>query len=56
MTNYDLIQKLIKLPMDMEVRVPSWYGEFEYAKVCEANVCEIETNEGETITAIVIDE
>lgn len=56
MTNYELIQKLLKFPMDMEVYVPSKTGDYEFGKVYSAHAYEITLQNDEEIDAIVIDE
>jgi hypothetical protein len=56
MKNYDLIQEMLKRPMDMEVYVPSRTGDYENGLVKSVYCAEMELQNGDIVEAILIDE
>jgi hypothetical protein len=57
MTNYELIQKLLRYPMDMQVYVPSRIGDdYEYGKTYSVHQVEMTIQDGDFIEVILIDE
>lgn len=56
MTNYDLIQELMKYPMEMEVLVPSKTGNYDFAKIQCIYEAEVTNGKGEEKDYIIIDE
>ena len=57
MTNYELIQELLKYPMDMEVYVPSRVGDdYEYGKTYSVHQVKMTIQDDGLVDVILIDE